>query len=111
MCIRDSFICGGAFEGIERKIAKRKNTRVVGYANKLSHRHLDSEDESLLKYVEPADLRAFGLIPELIGRVPVLTYLTQLSREALKLSLIHILIPAHQYIVWLLILHHLYHLL
>ena len=78
------FICGGAFEGIERKIAKRKNTRVVGYANKLSHRHLDSDDESLLKYVEPADLRSFGLIPELIGRVPVLTYLTPLGREALK---------------------------
>lgn len=82
------FICGGAFEGIERKIAKRKNTRVVGYANKLSNRHLDNDDESLLKYVEPADLRAFGLIPELIGRVPVLTYLTPLGREALKSILI-----------------------
>ena len=77
------FICGGAFEGIERKIAKRKNTRVVGYASRLNDAQL-AEDESLLRYVEPADLRAFGLIPELIGRVPVLTYLTPLGREALK---------------------------
>lgn len=81
------FICGGAFEGIERKIAKRKNTRVVGYASRLSEEHL-AEDDSLLKYVEPADLRSFGLIPELIGRVPVLTYLTPLGRDALKSILI-----------------------
>lgn len=82
------FICGGAFDGIEKKIAKRLNTRVVGYANELRGRNVNNEEETLLKHVEPSDLRAYGIIPELIGRMPVLTYLTPLDREALKSILI-----------------------
>ena len=74
------FICGGAFEGIERRIAQRLNTQVIGYgsANKAL-----IDKENLLQYVEPADLRAYGLIPEIIGRLPVVTYLDNLDREAL----------------------------
>jgi len=76
------FIAGGAFDGIEKKIAKRLNTKVVGYnAAKLS----DNVDrENLLKYIAPQDLKSFGLIPEIIGRLPVLTYLEPLNREALR---------------------------
>lgn len=77
------FICGGAFDGLEKKIAKRLNTRTVGYANELRHANVE-EGDSLLKYVVPSDLRSFGLIPELIGRVPVLTYLTPLDSKALR---------------------------
>lgn len=77
------FICGGAFAGIEKKIAKRMNTRVVGYTSALRHRNIE-EGDSLLKYVVPNDLRSFGLIPELIGRVPILTYLLPLDRTALR---------------------------
>lgn len=77
------FICGGAFDGLEKKIAKRMNTRVVGYANQLWSKNVE-EGDSLLQYVVPSDLRSFGLIPELIGRVPVLTYLTPLNRDALR---------------------------
>ncbi len=77
------FICGGAFDGLEKKIAKRLNTRMVGYANELRYTNVE-EGDSLLKYVVPSDLRSYGLIPELIGRVPVLTYLTPLGREALR---------------------------
>lgn len=77
------FICSGAFDGLDKKIAKRMNTRVVGYASEMRNGNV-KEDESLLKYVTPSDLRSFGLIPELIGRVPVLTYLTPLSRKALR---------------------------
>lgn len=81
------FVCGGAFDGLERNIAKRLNTRVVGYANELRGRGAEM-DEAILKHVEPADLRAFGMIPELIGRLPVITYLTPLDREALKSILV-----------------------
>ncbi|NJO68294.1 MAG: ATP-dependent Clp protease ATP-binding subunit ClpX [Bacteroidetes bacterium] len=76
------FICGGAFEGIERKIAQRLNTTVVGYN---ASRKTDIIDRSnLLQYIAPQDLRSFGLIPEIIGRLPVLTYLNPLDREALR---------------------------
>ena len=75
------FICGGAFDGIERKIAQRLNTHVVGY-NSVQHvRKIDKND--LMQYIQPQDLKSFGLIPEIIGRLPVLTYLNPLDREAL----------------------------
>ena len=75
------FICGGAFDGIERKIAQRLNTHVVGYNSVQNVRKIDKAD--LMKYVLPQDLKSFGLIPEIIGRLPVLTYLNPLDREAL----------------------------
>ena len=75
------FICGGAFEGIERKIAQRLNTRVVGYGAQQKNERIDKEN--LLQYIAPQDLRSYGLIPEIIGRMPVLTYLNPLDREAL----------------------------
>lgn len=76
------FICGGAFDGIERKIAQRLNTHVVGYGNVENAFRIDKDD--MLQYIAPQDLKAFGLIPEIIGRLPVLTYLEPLSREALR---------------------------
>ena len=76
------FICGGAFDGIECKIAQRLNTHVVGYNSVQNVRQIDKND--LMKYVVPQDLKSFGLIPEIIGRLPVLTYLNPLDREALK---------------------------
>ena len=75
------FICGGAFDGIERKIAQRMNTHTVGYNSVQTVRKIDKND--LMKYVQPQDLKSFGLIPEIIGRLPVLTYLNPLDREAL----------------------------
>ena len=75
------FICGGAFEGIEQKIAHRLNSHVVGYTTDGARRHIDRED--YLRYVAPQDLRAYGLIPEIIGRLPILTHLTPLDRDAL----------------------------
>ena len=75
------FICGGAFDGIEKKIAQRLNTRVVGYA--ASQQNKDIDKENMLKYITPLDLKSFGLIPEIIGRLPILTYLEPLDREAL----------------------------
>ena len=75
------FICGGAFEGIERKIAQRLNTQVVGYGAQKKTAAIDKKD--LLKYVAPQDLKSYGLIPEIIGRLPVITYLHPLSKEAL----------------------------
>ena len=80
------FICGGAFDGIERKIAQRLNTRVVGYNAVQNVAKIDKDN--LMKYVQPTDLKAFGLIPEIIGRLPVLTYLNPLDREALRRILI-----------------------
>ncbi len=75
------FICGGAFEGIERKIAQRLNTHVVGYGN---GNHVSKEDrDKLLHFVAPQDLRSYGLIPEIVGRLPILTNLEPLDREAL----------------------------
>ena len=75
------FVCGGAFDGIEKRIAQRLNTRAIGYGR------VDTESidrENMLKYVQPQDIRSFGLIPELVGRLPVLTHLEPLSREALR---------------------------
>ena len=80
------FICGGAFDGIERKIAQRMNTHVVGYNSVQNVRKIDKED--LMKYVSPQDLKSFGLIPEIIGRLPVLTYLNPLDRKALERILV-----------------------
>ncbi len=75
------FICGGAFDGIERKIAQRMNTHVVGYNSVQNVRKIDKEN--LMKYIAPQDLKSFGLIPEIIGRLPVLTYLDPLDEKAL----------------------------
>ena len=76
------FICGGAFDGIERKIAQRMNTHVVGYNSVTNVRNIDKND--LMQYIVPQDLKSFGLIPEIIGRLPVLTHLNPLDREALE---------------------------
>lgn len=75
------FICGGAFDGIEKKIAQRLNTHVVGY-NSVQH-VMKIDANNLMKYIEPQDLKSFGLIPEIIGRLPVLTYLNPLDEDAL----------------------------
>jgi ATP-dependent Clp protease ATP-binding subunit ClpX len=74
------FICGGAFEGIERRIAQRLNTQVIGYG---ANNRQKVDKENLLQYVSAQDLRAYGLIPEIIGRLPVITYLDRLDRTAL----------------------------
>ncbi len=76
------FICGGAFDGIERKIAQRLNTRVVGYNAAQAAAQIDRSN--MMQYIAPQDLKAFGLIPEIIGRLPVLTYLNPLDRDALR---------------------------
>ena len=75
------FICGGAFEGIERKIAQRLNTQVIGFGASNKQK---VDKENLLQYVEAQDLRSYGLIPEIIGRLPVITNLDHLDRDALK---------------------------
>ena len=80
------FICGGAFDGIERKIAQRLNTHVVGYNSVQNVRKIDKKD--LMQYILPQDLKSFGLIPEIIGRLPVLTYLNPLDKEALRKILV-----------------------
>ena len=76
------FICGGAFDGIERKISQRMNTQVVGFAAQQKASQVDKNN--LLQYIAPQDLKSYGLIPEIIGRLPVLTYLQPLNREALR---------------------------
>ncbi|MBI9054038.1 MAG: ATP-dependent Clp protease ATP-binding subunit ClpX [Bacteroidales bacterium] len=76
------FICGGAFDGIVRKIGQRLNTQVVGYSASKDKEQIDREN--LLQYIAPQDLKSFGLIPEIIGRLPVLTYLNPLHKEALR---------------------------
>nr|WP_321997327.1 ATP-dependent Clp protease ATP-binding subunit ClpX [Draconibacterium orientale] len=76
------FVCGGAFDGIERKIANRLNTKVIGYSAAKDADRI--ERENLLQYVSPQDLKSFGLIPEIIGRLPVLTYLNPLDKETLR---------------------------
>ncbi|HOF93084.1 MAG TPA: ATP-dependent Clp protease ATP-binding subunit ClpX [Bacteroidales bacterium] len=76
------FICGGAFDGIEKKIAARLNTQVVGFGASKQVARIDREN--LLQYIAPQDLKAFGMIPEIIGRLPVLTYLEALDRKALR---------------------------
>ena len=75
------FVCGGAFDGIEKKIAQRLNTRVVGYSASAQNKNVDRKN--LLQYITPTDLKSFGLIPEIIGRLPILTYLKPLDRDAL----------------------------
>ena len=76
------FICGGAFDGIEKKIGQRLNTQVVGYSASRKNEAIDREN--FLQYIAPQDLKAFGMIPEIIGRLPVLTYLDPLDRETLR---------------------------
>jgi ATP-dependent Clp protease ATP-binding subunit ClpX len=76
------FICGGAFDGIEKKIAQRLNTRVVGYVSVKESNQLDKNN--LIKYITPSDLKSFGLIPEIIGRLPILTYLNPLDQTVLR---------------------------
>lgn len=76
------FICGGAFDGIERKIANRLNTKVIGYSAAKNADRIDREN--LLQYISPQDLKSFGLIPEIIGRLPVLTYLDPLDKKTLR---------------------------
>lgn len=80
------FICGGAFDGIERKIAQRMNTHVVGYNSVQNIQHIDKNN--LMKYVMPQDLKSYGLIPEIIGRLPVLTYLNPLDKQTLRRILV-----------------------
>lgn len=80
------FICGGAFDGIERKIASRLNTHVVGYGHDEASRK--KQRENLMRYVMPQDLKSFGLIPEIIGRLPILTSLEPLDKEALRKILV-----------------------
>lgn len=76
------FICGGAFDGIEQKVAHRLNTHVVGYSTDGKRRRVDAKD--FMRYVAPQDLKSFGLIPEIIGRLPILTHLESLDRAALR---------------------------
>lgn len=76
------FICGGAFDGIEKKIAQRLNTHTVGYNSVQNAKKIDAAN--LMQYIQPQDLKSFGLIPEIIGRLPVLTYLQPLDRNALR---------------------------
>ena len=78
------FICGGAFDGIEKKIAQRLNTRAIGFGVQGA---MQIDRENLMKYIMPQDLKSFGLIPELVGRLPVLTYMHPLSRETLRMIL------------------------
>ena len=79
------FICGGAFDGIEKRIANRLNTNVVGFRDKVT---VSIDRNNLLQYISPQDLKSFGLIPEIIGRLPILTYLEPLDRDALKRILV-----------------------
>jgi ATP-dependent Clp protease ATP-binding subunit ClpX len=76
------FICGGAFDGIDKRIAQRLNTKIVGYGAQKKADFLDRNN--MLQYISPQDLKSFGLIPEIIGRIPVLTYLEPLDRKALR---------------------------
>jgi len=76
------FVCGGAFDGIDKKIAQRLNTKIVGYGAQKKADVIDRTN--MIQYISPQDLKAFGLIPEIIGRIPVLTYLEPLDRKALR---------------------------
>jgi ATP-dependent Clp protease ATP-binding subunit ClpX len=76
------FICGGAFDGVERKISQRLNTQVVGFGAAEEHKSVDKTN--MLQYITPQDLKSFGLIPEIIGRLPVLTYLNPLDKKTLR---------------------------
>ena len=93
------FICGGAFDGIDKKIAQRLNTQAIGYSASVIKDEIDKSD--MLQYVSPQDLKAYGLIPELIGRLPVLTYLKPLDRKTLRSILTdpkNALIKQYQYL-------------
>jgi ATP-dependent Clp protease ATP-binding subunit ClpX len=79
------FICGGAFDGIERKVAKRLMTSAVGFKNRADTEELDKNN--MLQYISPQDLKSFGMIPELIGRLPIVTHLNPLDKETLRLIL------------------------
>ena len=81
------FICGGAFDGIERKIGQRLNTQVVGYAASKEKDQIDAKN--LLQYIAPQELKSFGLIPEIIGRLPVLTYLNPLKNLENQFQIFH----------------------
>jgi ATP-dependent Clp protease ATP-binding subunit ClpX len=76
------FICGGAFDGIEKKIGQRLNTQIIGYSTSGKREQINKSN--LLQYIAPQDLKAFGMIPEIVGRLPVLTYLHPLDRQALR---------------------------
>jgi ATP-dependent Clp protease ATP-binding subunit ClpX len=78
------FICGGAFEGIERKIASRTNKRVIGYQAEMDNKNKKEDKKSLLAKVTHEDLRSFGMIPEILGRLPILTYLDELDKTAIR---------------------------
>jgi ATP-dependent Clp protease ATP-binding subunit ClpX len=80
------FICGGAFDGIQKNIARRLNTSSLGFKSSKAEHNIDKEN--LLKYITPQDVKSFGLIPELIGRIPVITYLNPLDKAALRRILI-----------------------
>ncbi|HHB51695.1 MAG TPA: AAA family ATPase, partial [Saprospiraceae bacterium] len=79
------FICGGAFDGVDKKIANRLNTHIIGY-NKKGVEKIDNSN--LLQYISPQDIRSFGLIPEIVGRLPMLTYMHPLTKETLKRILV-----------------------
>jgi ATP-dependent Clp protease ATP-binding subunit ClpX len=83
------FICGGAFDGIEKKIAKRLQTQSIGYQIKKEDRTIPVDEKNLLQYITPLDLKSFGLIPELIGRLPVITHLNPLDRATLTSILVN----------------------
>lgn len=76
------FVCGGAFDGIDKKIASRMQTNAIGYGIGKENQYIDKEN--MLQYIAPQDLKSYGLIPELVGRLPVITYLNPLDREALR---------------------------
>ena len=81
------FVCGGAFDGIAKSIAKRLNTQPLGFSNKSEYSSFHVDKDNLLQYVTAQDLKSYGLIPELVGRLPVITYLDPLSKETLKMIL------------------------
>ena len=96
------FICGGAFDGIERKIAQRLNTHVVGFSTDAKKQNI--QRDNFLQYVSPQDLKSFGLIPEIIGRLPILTHLNPLNRADLRRILT---VNTRNYLTWIMLLYHL----
>jgi len=78
------FICGGAFDGIDKKIAKRMQTQAIGYSFRHDSKNAAMDEQNMLQYITPQDLKSYGLIPELIGRLPVITHLNPLDQETLR---------------------------
>lgn len=78
------FICGGAFDGIDKKIAKRMQTQAIGYSFRQDSKHAAMDEQNMLQYITPQDLKSYGLIPELIGRLPIITHLNPLDQETLR---------------------------